>query len=223
MISAGGVSRSSSHGVEAEVRERRPVGVDDPVLAIADRHRVAERTDDRLEAPLAAVQRPPQLLDQPLALALGRLRSEMSADERVEGPPVAVAHAPRSSSRPGTRCHRAQRRHLDPPIEQRPGAVARNRGARRCAARKRSGTISSATARPTASLARDAEHPLGARIPVGHRPRSSIETTAFGARSRICSVSSPASPRIIRIAAQSRQTPTTRPAPLTIPGATCGL
>ena len=67
MIEAGAVLAQLLPGLEAQMRERRAIGVQEAVFAIADRDRVAERAHDRLEAPLASAQRLAQFLQQVLA------------------------------------------------------------------------------------------------------------------------------------------------------------
>ena len=86
--------------LKAQVGERRFVRVQEAVLAITDRHRVAERTDDRIEASLAAAQRIPQILHQPLMLTF---------------PPLRHMHAAQSDSRPSSSLSRA----LGAPVEPR--------------------------------------------------------------------------------------------------------
>ena len=174
-------------GVEAQRLECGAVGVHDPILAIADRHRVAERADDGLEASLAVLEGHPQLIHQQVALLLGLPAPGDVRHERVELPAVAVANGGQRQLHRELGAIRSKRLEFDLASDQRPRAVCEetiDRGGvggpealgndQLCDA-LRPGRPRAET--PNISSARGFQYVT--------RPLSSIETTALGARSRI--------------------------------------
>ena len=205
----------------AQQIERRAVGVNEVIGLVADRHRVGERADDRVEPPLGGAKRHPQFADQAVVLALARPAGRDVAGERVKGPFSAVVvrrdrHLDGELGSVGP-----QRGHLHAVVQQRALAC----GQESLKALRVLGTLTlgdDQLGQGTANggLPRDAERRLGGGVPVSHQAslihrndhaESSVED-ALGER---CAHRQ----RIIRIPADHRQP---RPA-LTIPGATCGL
>ena len=158
------------HRREAELSHCGSIGVHDPVLAVADRHRVAERADDRVKAPLAAEQRHAEFPNQPFVLALGCLARGEVDDERMKRPFPAVLEGRDRHLDRELGPIAPQRRRLDAAVENRSAAAgeeARKPPSARGAIPLGDDQIGHC---PSECIgARDPEHRLRGRIPIGHQ------------------------------------------------------
>ena len=170
MISAGAVACRSSHVSKPRWASAAAVRIHEAVVPVPDGHRIAERADDRVKAPLAAVQGAPQLLQQPAVLLLALLALGDVRDKGVKGPLPSVAKGRDRHLGGELRPVRTQPGDLDAPVEHRPLS-----GGQETSQSHRGGQSESARARsdrrPRAQPRARAQTPnivSAAGVPVGH-------------------------------------------------------
>ncbi len=139
------------------------------MVAIADRDRVGQRADDRIEAALASAQRRLELLHQAFTIAFAVHPLADVLDERVKEPAGSVAVRGDRDLDGELAAVRAHSRDLDPLVEDGPRAVDEEslESLQVCPAQ----TLGDDQVRHPATdglLTRDAEDALRAWIPVRH-------------------------------------------------------